>query len=557
MPATSSVAELREAVMELSCLYFEDRKAGRRPLAERFVVKARQHWRRPAVSDSAGRRLSYGETLTGAVALARALEPRLGGQERVGLLLPCSVGGALANLAVSLSGRVPVNLNFTASDEVFRSALDQCGIRTLITSRQFLERLGRFKDLPGAVNLEDIAAGLAPLDKAAAWLRAQFVPARWLARSAGFRPDDVATILFSSGSTGTPKGVMLSHHNILSNVESMRSVFHFTPDDNVAAALPFFHSFGFTCSLWLPLLTGISVGYHPNPMDGGKIAELVRTNRSTLLFATPTFLSVYLRKAKTEDFLTLRYVVVGAEKLKPALADAFQEQFNVRPLEGYGATELAPVAALSLPDAEIWGVRQTGAKPGSVGHPLPGVAVRVVDPETGARLPPGQAGLLFIRGPNVMLGYWQNPVKTAEVLKDGWYNTGDIVTIDRDGFITITDRLSRFSKLGGEMVPHGAIEDAFHQALGAPGPVLAVTAVPDERKGERLVVLCTDEAGPVERLQQIMKDSALPNLWKPAPDGYYRRGSLPILGSGKLDLKALKAAAVRLVGDMRTKIRPR
>jgi acyl-[acyl-carrier-protein]-phospholipid O-acyltransferase/long-chain-fatty-acid--[acyl-carrier-protein] ligase len=342
---------------------------------------------------------------------------------------------------------------------------------------------------------------------------------------------------------------MLSHHNILSNIESMRAVFHYSPDDNICAALPFFHSFGYTCSLWLPLLCGFSVAYHPNPLEGAKIAEVVRENHSTLLFATPTFLLAYLRRAKPEDFESLRFVVVGAEKLRPRLADAFEAQFGVRPLEGYGATELSPVAAISLPDVEAGGLRQVGTKAGSVGHPLPGVAVRIVDPETGARVPPETPGLLLIRGPNVMLGYLNEPEKTAAVLRDGWYNTGDMAVLDNDGFIKITDRLSRFSKIGGEMVPHLAVEEAYQRGLERTDPVLAVAGVADEKRGERLVVLYTAEAGPPDRLRAIITSSELPNLWKPAADAYYPIDSLPVLGTGKLDLKAIKDLAVKMAGS--------
>jgi acyl-[acyl-carrier-protein]-phospholipid O-acyltransferase/long-chain-fatty-acid--[acyl-carrier-protein] ligase len=265
-----------------------------------------------------------------------------------------------------------------------------------------------------------------------------------------------------------------------------------------------------------------------------------------LLFATPTFLMAYIRRARPEDFASLRQIIVGAEKLKDRIADAFEEKFSIRPLEGYGATELAPVATLSIPDVEIDGIRQVGWKEGSVGHPLPGIATKVVDPDTHQPLPNGQPGLLLIKGPNVMLGYLGKPEKTAEVLKDGWYNTGDIVVGDKDGFIKITDRLSRFSKLGGEMVPHLAVEEVFHRVLNKTEQVLAIASVPDEKRGERLVVLYTPEAGSVDVLRKVMAGSDLPNLWKPSNDSYFQIDALPILGSGKLDLKTLKEKAIQL-----------
>jgi acyl-[acyl-carrier-protein]-phospholipid O-acyltransferase / long-chain-fatty-acid--[acyl-carrier-protein] ligase len=546
LPATATSADVRQAVLELSCDYFADRKASRRPLSEHFIQTAREGWHRNAISDSSGAKLTFGETLSGALAFAEELAKRTEGQDRVGLLLPPSVDGALANLAVTLLGKVPVNLNYTASAASFESAIHQCGIRCVIASRAFAEK---FRSLPlpeGTVYIEEIRMKLSPAAKRNAWWKARFVPRRILGRLSEFNPDRVATVIFSSGSTGEPKGVMLSHHNLLSNIESLRMVFQPSPDDCVCGVLPFFHSFGFTGALWFPMLSGFSATYHFNPLDGTKIAELVRTRRATLLFATPTFLMAYIRRANPEDFASLRQIIVGAEKLKERIANAFEEKFHIRPLEGYGATELAPVATINIPDVELGGVRQVGRKEGSVGHPLPGVATKVIDPDTNQPVPNGQPGLLLIKGPNVMLGYLGKSEITSEVLKDGWYHTGDIVVRDTDGFIQITDRLTRFSKIGGEMVPHFALEETFHKGLKKTEQVLAVAAVPDEKRGERLVVLCTPEAGLVTELQKVMSESDLPNLWKPSNDSYFQIDALPMLGSGKLDLKALKEKAMRL-----------
>jgi acyl-[acyl-carrier-protein]-phospholipid O-acyltransferase/long-chain-fatty-acid--[acyl-carrier-protein] ligase len=340
---------------------------------------------------------------------------------------------------------------------------------------------------------------------------------------------------------------MLSHHNILSNLEALRIVFRVTRRDNICSALPFFHSLGFTGTLWLPLLSGFSAAYHTNPLDGEVIARTVRESHSTLLIATPTFLMAYLRRAKQEDFASLRLVVTGAEKLKAKLADSFEEKFGIRPLEGYGATELSPVISLSLPDVEIDGVRQVGARDGSVGLPVPGVAVRIVDPESFAPRLEGESGLILVKGPNIMRGYLNRPDKTAEVLRDGWYISGDIGRLDEAGFLHITDRLARFSKIGGEMIPHGAIEDALHAALGQQG-VVAVTSVPDEKRGEKLVVVHTADAGDAATLHQLLASSELPNLWKPGRDCFVAVATLPILGTGKLDLKGVKELALAGLG---------
>ncbi|WP_298439419.1 acyl-[ACP]--phospholipid O-acyltransferase [Geobacter sp.] len=543
LPAGSSTQETRRAVLELSAAWFKARKPFRRPLGELFAETARENWNRLALADTGGRELTYGKALTGAVALAAKLKPITAGQEMVGVCLPPTVGGALVNIALTLSGTVPVNLNYTASPEGIRSALAQCGIRTTITSRVFLEKLGSLPEFPGALYVEDLLAGLTEGDKRRAFLKARFLPLRTLARPAGFEVDRLATIIFSSGSTGEPKGVMLSHHNILSNLEALRMVFRPTRRDNICSALPFFHSLGFTGTLWLPLLSGFSAVYHTNPLDGEIIATTVRERQSTLLIATPTFLMAYLRRAKKEDFATLRLVITGAEKLKRKLADTFEAKFGIRPMEGYGATELSPVISLSLPDVEIDGVRQAGFREGSVGLPVPGVVVKIVDPETFDPLPEGTTGLILVKGPNVMLGYLHKPEKTAEAIRDGWYVTGDLGHLDDHGFLHITDRLSRFSKIAGEMVPHGAVEDALHARLGMTG-VLAVTGVPDEKKGERLVVVFARVAGDAETLHRLMAESDLPNLWKPGRDCYVAVDALPLLGTGKLDLRGVKEAAL-------------
>ena len=584
MPPTSSAMEVRQKVAELSCDYFDSRKPRRLPLEQYLIQSARQNWKRRAIADSSGKALSYGRTLAGAVALAGKLEkilannplppggggsgwggsckegnssqlhpppgplPSREGGEHVGILLPPSVGGVLANLALMLLGRIPVNLNYTAAGGSLRSAVQQCGITTIVTSRAFLEKFPSLPKLEGMVLLEEILPGISGTDKLLALLKARLWPVRLLCNRDNFTADSTATVIFSSGSTGEPKGVMLSHHNIMSNIEALRMVFRVSAADNVCSALPFFHSLGFTATLWFPLASGFSAAYHPNPMDGEKIAQMVREHKSTLLLATPTFLLAYLRRAKREDFASLRLVITGAEKLKSKVADSFEERFGVRPMEGYGATELAPVITLSLPDVEVGGVRQHGSKQGSVGHPIPGVVIRVVDPESGAELEAGQAGLMLVKGPNVMLGYLGRPDKTAEAIRDGWYVTGDIGVMDEDGFIRITDRLSRFSKIGGEMVPHGVVEDELHNRLGQTG-VVAVTAVPDEKKGERLVVLFAREAADAETLRRHMAESSLPNLWKPGRDCYLEVDNLPILGTGKLDLKGIREIALAALAD--------
>jgi acyl-[acyl-carrier-protein]-phospholipid O-acyltransferase/long-chain-fatty-acid--[acyl-carrier-protein] ligase len=549
LPPTSNAFEVRQAVMELSGEYFATRKPLHISLGALFVKMARSKWRKHAIDDTSGRSLTWGQALIGAIALARVLKRRTAGQQNVGVLLPPSVGGLLVNVALALLRKTSVNLNFTASAEAFQSSIEQAEIRTIITARAFLEKFPQFANLPGLLLAEDLRAEIGTVAKLRALLAARLAPVCWVTPMRGVSADDVATIIFSSGTTGTPKGVMLTHHNIASNIESFSLILRPDDNDRLCATLPLFHSFGFTCGLWFPAVSGIAASYHVSPLDAAKVAEVVRTRKCTAIFATPTFLLGYLRKAQREDFASLRLVVTGAEKLKSRLADAFEERFGIRPLEGYGATELSPVAALSLPNADVDGVYQTGHKEGSVGQPVPGVVARIVDPESGAPLPPNSVGLLLIKGPNVMKGYLKRPDLTAEAIEDGWYKTGDMASIDEEGFITITDRLARFSKIGGEMVPHIAVEEVYLKRLNTNEAVLAVTSIPCEKKGERLVVLHTQAAGDADTLHQIMQSSDLPNLWKPARDAYVAIEALPLTGSGKLDVKELRRLAIALANQ--------
>jgi len=355
--------------------------------------------------------------------------------------------------------------------------------------------------------------------------------------------DDVATIIFSSGSTGEPKGVVLTHYNVASNVDQLSQVFFLRADDRIMGILPFFHSFGFTGTLCLPAATGIGVVFHPNPLDARGIGALVNKYAVTMLLATPTFLQTYTRRVEGEQFGSLRFVMAGAEKLPDRVALAFEDRFGIRPMEGYGCTECSPAVTVNTMDFRAASFRQVGAKRGSIGHPLPGMAVKIVDPETQEKLSVNQPGLLLVRGPNVMRGYLNQPEKTAAVLHDGWYNTGDIAMLDEDGFLRVTDRLSRFSKIGGEMVPHIKVEDKLQELAGVTEQAFLVTAVPDDKKGERLTVLHTL---PEEKLREVLEQFAkcdLPTLWRPRPDQFAHVEKLPYLGTGKLDLRKARELA--------------
>jgi acyl-[acyl-carrier-protein]-phospholipid O-acyltransferase/long-chain-fatty-acid--[acyl-carrier-protein] ligase len=297
-------------------------------------------------------------------------------------------------------------------------------------------------------------------------------------------------------------------------------------------------------TIWFPLLTGLAVAYHPDPLDGKAVGALVAKYRATMLLAAPSFCKTYARLCMREQFSSLRLAIVGAEKLQEPVAKAFQETFGLPLLEGYGCTEMSPVVAVNVPDAQAGSSRQTGHKAGTVGHPIPGVAVKVVDPDSGQPLPPGRQGLLLVKGPSRMAGYLGQPDKTQEVVRDGWYVTGDIAAIDEDGFLRITDRLARFSKIGGEMVPHLRIEEALHAVVG--DCACAVAALPDEQKGERLVVFHTQRDVGQGDVWDRLSRAGLPKLWVPKKETIHYVEALPTLGTGKLDLCRLKALAAQL-----------
>jgi len=343
---------------------------------------------------------------------------------------------------------------------------------------------------------------------------------------------------------------MLKHFNITSNIQQVSQVFMLGRRDKILGILPFFHSFGFMAALWLPAVNGVGVVFHPNPLDAQVIGELVKRYKVTFMVATPTFLQAYMRRCPPESFGSLQYVLVGAEKLPERLAQAFEDTFGIRALEGYGCTECSPVVTVNGRDFRAPGFRQVGAKRGKIGHPLPGVTVKVVDIDTGKPLALGNAGMLLVKGPNVMKGYLGKPEKTAEVLNNGWYTTGDVAMVDEDGFVTITDRLSRFSKIGGEMVPHIRIEEKLHDLAGSTEQVFAVTSLPDEKKGERIAVITTlaDEAliPVLEKLSQC----DLPALWKPKANLFFHAEKLPMLGTGKTDLRGVRELASRLAQEV-------
>ncbi len=540
LPTTATTAEVESAVHELEYNDMNLRKNKKRTLPTLFTRRAHSNWNKMAMAQSDGQDITYGKTLISSIALAAHINKQIPDCTYIGVAVPPSIGGALTNLAIILDGRIPVNLNVTSSIDTINSCIKQCGINTIITSEKLLEKIPDFQPDAKIICLEKLIPQITTLNKVMATIHAIFIPAhRITSTKKTVKPDDPATVLFSSGSTGNPKGILLSHHNIISDIETFGSVMNYTKKDTICGMLPFFHSFGFTATLWVPLLMGVPVIYHPNPMDSAAVVNMVRDKKISIMLSTPTFLLSYIRKAKKEDFTSLRLIITGAEKLSKKLADKFEEKFGVRPLEGYGATELSPVACVNVRNAK-GRAPQKGNKDGSIGMALPGILAKIVDPDTGEELPNNTTGLLLIKGANVMLGYLNDPKKTESVMTNGWYKTGDIAKIDKDGFVFIADRLSRYSKIGGEMVPHISIEELVHNELNIDERVIFVTGIPDEKKGEKLIVLYRHDLTSPDQIQKIITASTLPNLWRPRPKNYFPIDEFPTIGTGKLDLKKLR-----------------
>jgi acyl-[acyl-carrier-protein]-phospholipid O-acyltransferase/long-chain-fatty-acid--[acyl-carrier-protein] ligase len=517
-------------------------------LQRRMLRACRSAARRLKMADSLGTRLTGRELLLRIFAARSVLERVLGPDEKmVGVLLPPTAGAAIVNAALALSGRVAVNLNYTASQSILDLCIERARLKHVISSPMFLARV-KLEVGEKMLDAGELKKQLTAADKLLAFVHATVTPISVLEKLLGLdriKDSDVLTVIFTSGSTGDPKGVVLTQENVGSNVRAIDHLLHLSPADVALGVLPFFHSYGYTTTLWTPLTLEPAVAYHTDPRDAQVVGKLAREHHATILMATPTFLRIYTRRTPAEDFSTLEAVFGAAEKLPAEACDAFEKKFGVRPSEAYGATELSPLVAANVPPSRHVPGRPVDTREGTVGQPILGSRARITDRDGERELPVGEEGLLWIAGPNVMQGYLDRPDLTAKVVKDGWYCTGDIARLDREGFITITGRESRFSKIGGEMVPHLTIEEAVNAELGgADGELVAVvTAVPDRAKGERLIVFHLPTGHQPRDIVRKLADHGLPNLWIPSADSFAEIEELPILGSGKLDLRKLGAMA--------------
>ena len=549
---TADAFTIRQVIQRLSAESAVRRSKERKPVHREFVRQAVSHPRRSCILDqnSAVPELTYGMTLVGVKLLYKRLRPLLTNEAIVGVWMPPSAAGAIANICIACLGKTSANLNDTAAPNIVQGSIKQCKITKILSSKLFLHKVP-LDPGPGVefIYLEDFRKSFTKTERVLTmlgiWLFPGWMHEYWIMGLGGQKIDDICTIIFSSGSTGDPKGIMLTHGNVAASAESTIQAIDPTPEDRLLGILPFFHSFGYTVTLWVPLQVGASIVYHANPLPPGEIGELAKKHKCTIFLSTPTFLRAYLRRCEADDFRTVRILVCGAEKLPPTLAVEFKQKFGVEPMEGYGCTELSPVGAVNVPDYLEGNVKQTGHKPGTIGQPVPGVAARIVKRDTLEDLPQGQEGLLLMYGANVMKGYLGRDDMTQKKIVDGgWYVTGDLAFLDPEGFITITGREERFAKIGGEMVPLEKVEEELHAILNTNDKICAVTAIPDAKKGERIVVLHIPlpETNPKDVWKKL-NERGLPNIYVPSQRDFYQVAELPILGSGKLDLKKCKQMA--------------
>lgn len=499
--------------------------------------------------------LPYHKILAVALAFSRHIREETD-QPRVAIVLPPGKAGLIANLAVIFAGKTPVNLNFTAGPEAVRSCIRQSGVDRFITADPFVRKVSTFPWPPNRdlILIERVLPTLRK--KIVSWaVAAKVLPTPLLGLILGLhkrRDGDEALLLFTSGSSGEPKGVVLSHRNVLANVTQFGSRLDLPENSTILGCLPLFHSFGCTVTLWYPVIEGVNLVTYPSPLETKRLAELIALRQINVLLATPTFLRGYMKRIEPAQLSSLKLVVTGAEKLPQSLASAFEQKFGIRPQEGYGLTETSPATNVNLPDPapEHGAVVIHSSRHGSVGQMLPGLAVKLTDPATDAEVPLNRQGIIWFKGANVFGGYLNDPKKSAEVLKDGWFRTGDVGRVDDDGFLYIEGRISRFSKIAGEMVPHETVEAAINKVLGLDGETerrIAVVGIPDEQKGEAILLLSTIAGPALEQecidLRYKLLDEGLPSLW--CPKQIVPVSEIPVLASGKLDIKGCEALVKR------------
>lgn len=560
LPSDTPPDLLKRKVAELSVQAWQHYSDSLPNLAVAWVDKAKAMGGSNAIHDDLSGSLSAHRVLTGATLMSRRITQLFPGQN-VGLALPFSAGGVLANMATLLAGKTLVNLNYTVSAEALQFACKETGITKVLTARRFVDNLHKrgielSELLPDQelIYLEDMREGFSKAESLATLLQVKLLPSGLLKKLICVKPEsDTAAIIFSSGSEGLPKGIQLSHKNFMANVKQAADALQPDSDDVMMASLPLFHAFGLTACQFLPLIEGVPLICQPDPTDVVSVSKAIAKYKATIMFGTSTFLRFYCRNSKVHPLMldSMRLVVAGAEKLSADVREAFELKFKKPIYEGYGMTECSPVVGCNLPDQlddKRWKVK-TSNKVGTIGQPLPGTSIRIVDPEFFEELATGEEGMVVVAGPQVMTGYLNAPKKSAEVLieQEGiqWYVTGDKGRLDEDGFLTLIDRYSRMAKLGGEMISLGAVEQLVRPALldqGYSGDIVA-TSVEDKRKGERLVVLLDEEFNQKTVIDYLKKSKANALM---RPSAWIQVEEIPRLGAGKVDFQRAKKLAAEL-----------
>ena len=543
-----------ESLLEAAERAYSNRSILKSSLAFTLLRGLKTHAATAKVIDGVdGQELGFDKVFAAAAALSKHIRKSTE-KKRVGILLPPGKGGLIANLAVLFAGKIPVNLNFTAGKESVNHSIKEADLDRFLTAQPFIDKLPKFP-WPADENLIFVEKVLPKLKgRIKLWfIFGKLFSTQRLAKMLGVSEKgdrEEAMLLFTSGSSGSPKGVVLSHRNLLANINQFGSRINLTKEDKILGCLPLFHSFGATVTMWYPVIQGVTLVTYPSPLEIAKLAHLIEQYKISLLLTTPTFLRGYLRKAKPEQLRSTKLVVTGAEKLPLKVAEAFEKRFGKPVLEGYGLTETSPGTNVNLPNPEPCDSGDCrpvviNHRPGSVGQLIPGIAVRITNPDTDEPLSIESSGMIWLKGANVFEGYLNQPEKTAEVLIDGWFRTGDLGRMDEDGFLYIEGRLSRFSKIGGEMVPHEKVEELINLAMSYDPEderKVVIVGVPDDAKGEALVLLTTEADLDKSELRSRLLAQDVPALW--IPKTMVLIETIPHLASGKLDIKSCEEAAL-------------
>lgn len=551
----ASPATFLQSLLEAHEEAFSTRSILKSSLAMALLAGLKRHGSKKRIFDgSDDSELRFDKILAASLAFSRFIRKETD-KRRVAIVLPPGKAGLIANLAVILAGKIPVNLNFTAGHDAINSSIRQANIDRFITADPFVRKISSFPWPPNRdlIFIERVLPTLKK--KIISWaILSKILPTSILGSILGLKKhsgDAEATLLFTSGSSGEPKGVVLSHRNVLANVCQFGTRLDLAPNASILGCLPLFHSFGCTVTLWFPIIEGINLVTYPSPLETKRLAELIALHQVDVFLATPTFLRGYMKRIEPAQLSSLKLVVTGAEKLPQSLANAFEEKFGIRPQEGYGLTETSPATNVNLPNpaSSPDSISIPSSKNGSVGQMLPGMAIKITDPASDEALPINRQGMIWLKGPNVFSGYLGQPEKSAEVLTpDHWFRTGDVGRVDDDGFLHIEGRISRFSKIAGEMVPHETVEAAINKVLGLDSESerrIAVVGVPDEQKGEAILMLSTIAGLALEQecidLRYKLLDEGVSSLW--CPKRIIPVSEIPVLASGKLDIKSCESLA--------------